>query len=285
MLVTIAMEEETIESEDGTKLWMQSWVSTPQRPCAVFAIVHGLLAHSGLYDWPATELSDRDAAVYAIDLRGHGKSDGERYYVDKMSDYVADVSALVTTAKTRHPGVPVFLLGHSAGGVVSCIYVLDHQHELAGFICESFAHEVPQPDIALAVIKGLSHLAPHAHLLKLKPEDFSRVPAFVERMKTDPLIPRQGYPTQTVAELVRADERLRRDFGKITLPLLIIHGTADRVTKPHGSEVFAECAGSTDKTLTLYEDHVHDLLNDIGKERVLADITEWAFLRARGALL
>ena len=79
--------------------------------------------------------------------------------------------------KAREPGLPVFLLGHSAGGVIACIYALEHQDEIDGLICESFAHEVPAPDFALAVVKGLSRILPHAHALKLKNEDFSRDPA------------------------------------------------------------------------------------------------------------
>ncbi|MBV9948191.1 MAG: alpha/beta hydrolase, partial [Myxococcales bacterium] len=93
--------------------------------------------------------------------------------------------------------------------------------------------------------------------------------------------PKQGYEARTVAELVRADERLRNEFGRFTLPLLILHGTADRAAKPHGSQVFHERAGSTDKTLKLYEGYFHDPLHDLGKERVLADITEWLVAHAR----
>ncbi|MFL5806450.1 MAG: serine aminopeptidase domain-containing protein [Roseiflexaceae bacterium] len=177
-------------------------------------------------------------------------------------------------AKADHPGLPVFLLGHSAGGVVSCIYTLEHQAEIAGFICESFAHEVPAPDFALAVLKGLSHIAPHAHVLKLNNEDFSRDPKVVESMNNDPLIAHEVQPTQTVAEMVRADERLKQEFGRITLPVLILHGTLDKATKPSGSQRF-EMAGSTDKTLKLYEGHFHDLLNDIDKEIVMTDIQQW----------
>ena len=98
--------------------------------------------------------SRRGLAVYALDLRGRGQSDGERFYVEKFADYVSDVATVVTLAKSREPGLPVFLLGHSAGGVVSCIYALDHQAELAGLICESFAFQVPAPDFALAVAQG-----------------------------------------------------------------------------------------------------------------------------------
>ena len=214
-------------------------------------------------------------AVYALDLHGRGQSDGERFYLDRISDYVHDVHAVVALAKSRHPGLPVLLLGHSAGGVVSCVYTLEHQAELAGLICESFAFQVAAPDFALAVVKGLSHLAPHAHVLKLPFADFSRDPQVVRGDERGPAHRGEVQPTKTVAELVRADERLKREFPLITLPVLILHGTADKVTNPKGSQLFFDTAGSADKTLKLYEGHVHDLLNDFGKEQVMADIVAW----------
>jgi alpha-beta hydrolase superfamily lysophospholipase len=134
---------------------------------------------------------------------------------------------------------------------------------------------VPAPDFVLAVLKGVSHIAPHAHVLRLKNEDFSRDPQVVASMNSDPLIENEVQPTLTVAEMVRADERLKREFPRITLPVLILHGTEDRATKPEGSRFFYETAGSSDKALKLYEGHYHDLLNDFGKEIVMADITAW----------
>jgi acylglycerol lipase len=239
------------------------------------AICHGVNSHSGYYTWAAEQLVESGLAVYALDLHGRGQSDGERFYLEKIDDYIADVAALVALAKSREAGLPVFLLGPSAGGVVSCVYTLDHQAELAGLICESFAFQVAAPDFALAVVKGLSHLAPHAHVLKLKNEEFSRDPDVVKAMNDDPLIAHEVQPTRTVAELVRADERLKREFPLITLPVLILHGTADKVTRPGGSQLFYDTAGSADKTLRLYDGHAHDLLNDLDKERVMADITGW----------
>jgi acylglycerol lipase len=214
-------------------------------------------------------------AAYALDLRGRGRSDGERFYVDTFDDYVADVTRFVALARSREPGVPVFLLGHSAGGVVASLFAIDHQAELAGFICESFAYLVPAPDFALAVFKGLSHVAPHAHILHLKNEDFSRDPQAVSAMNADPLIAHETQPTRTLAAMVRADERLKDVFPRITLPVLILHGTADKATKPSGSQFFYDSAGSKDKTLKFYNGGFHDLLNDLGKEKVMADITAW----------
>jgi alpha-beta hydrolase superfamily lysophospholipase len=237
--------------------------------------VPGFNAHSGYYGWVGEQLAARGISAYAIDLRGRGASQGERFFVERFSDYVDDVARLVRLAKSREPGLPVFVLGHSAGGVVSCLYALEQQGELAGLVCESFAYQVPAPEVALSVLKGLSHLAPHAHVLRLKNADFSRDPAAVAKMDRDPLIANEVQPTLTVAELVRADERLKREFSRITLPVLILHGTSDKAAKPAGSQSFYEAAGSSDKTLKLYDGYFHDPLNDLGKERVMTDITDW----------
>jgi len=277
-----SVTEETFPGAGGLNIFFRTW-----RPGGdvrgLVIIVHGFNAHSGYYAWVAEQLVGSGLAVYALDLRGRGRSDGDRFFVEKFEDYVGDVATFVGLAKSREPGLPVFLLGHSAGGVVSCVYTLDHQSEIAGLICESFAFQVPAPDFALAVLKGLSHVAPHAHVLKLPNEAFSRDPKVVEAMNKDPLIANESQPTQTVAAMVRADERLKREFPLITLPLLILHGTSDKATRPAGSRLFYAQAGSKDKTLKLYERDYHDLLNDLDKAVVMADIQRWieAHLPAR----
>lgn len=267
--------DERVESTGGLSLFVRSWRPVQGTPRAVLAIVHGFNSHSGHYAWVAEQAVADGLAVYAVDLRGRGQSDGERYYVDRFADYLNDVHKLVTLARTREPGLPLFLLGHSAGGVIACVYALEHQAELAGLICESFAYQVAAPDFALAVIKGLSHLAPHAHVLKLPNEGFSRDPQVVQALNDDPLIAHEVQPTHTVAEMVRADERLKKEFAALKLPLLVLHGTADRVTMASGSQFFYDKAGAVDKTLKLYDGHVHDLLNDLGKEQVMRDLTDW----------
>jgi acylglycerol lipase len=274
MTMLAQAHEEKIESTKGIRIFVRSW-SPPAAPRAVVVICHGVNSHGGQYTWVGAQFAASGLAAYALDLRGRGKSDGDRFYVEHVADYVADVAGTVKLARARHPGLPVFLLGHSAGGVVSSIYTLEHQTELAGFICESFAFQVPAPGFALAAIKGLSHIAPHLPVLKLKNEDFSRDPRAVEALNNDPLIAHEIQPAITVAALVRADERLREEFPLITLPVLIMHGTDDKATVCHGSQFFYETAGSKDKTLKLYDGHYHDLLNDVGKEGVMADIKAW----------
>jgi len=274
--------EERVTGARGLGIFVRSWLPAAP-PRAVVSICHGFNSHSGYYQWTAEQLVARGFAVYALDLHGRGRSDGERFYLEKTEDYLQDVDALASLARSRHPGLQMFLLGHSAGGVVSSLYTLEHQAELAGFICESFAFQVYAPDFALAALKGLSHLAPHAHVLRLHNEDFSRDQAVVDAMNSDPLIANETQPTLTVAELARADERLKREFPLFTLPLLILHGTADRATKPAGSQLFYDTAGSPDKTLKLYDGHAHDLLNDLDRERVMADIASWIETRVRKA--
>jgi acylglycerol lipase len=276
------MNEERVEGSGGLKIFVRSW-RPDGKARGVVAICHGVNSHSGYYTWAAEQFVASGLAVYALDLHGRGKSDGERFYLESIGDYVSDVDTLVKLAKSREPGLPVYLIGHSAGGVISCVYTLEHQAELAGLVCESFAFQVAAPDFAVAVVKGLSHLAPHAHVLRLKNEEFSRDPVAVQAMNDDPLIANEVQPTKTVAELARADDRLEREFPLITLPVLILHGTADKVTRPGGSQLFYDTAGSTDKTLKLYDGHVHDLLNDIDKEKVMGDIKRWIEARLPAA--
>jgi acylglycerol lipase len=273
-VLTPTAHEENISGSSGLSIFVRSWRPHDDAR-AVVVICHGLNAHSGQYQWVGEQFAAVGLAVYALDLRGRGRSDGERFYVDKFADYVSDVATAIALAKAREPGLSVYLLGHSAGGVVSCIYTLEHQSELAGLICESFAFQIPAPDFAIAVLKGISHLAPHAHVVKLHNEDFSRDPEVVLSMNADPLIAHEVQPTQTAAEMARSDDRLKREFSLMTLQVLILHGTLDKVTKPSGSQLFYETAGSADKTLKLYEGYYHDLLHDIGKEEVMADITGW----------
>lgn len=274
----VQAKEETVAGASGS-LFVRSWVD-PDRVRASLVICPGFNSHSGYYSWVAEQTAAAGYATYAVDLRGRGKSEGERFYVETFADYVADLGAAVTLAKMRAPSAPLFLLGHSAGGVICSLYVLDHGAEVAGFVCEDFAFEVPAPDVALAVLKGISHFAPHAHSLTLKNADFSRDPQAVAAMNADPLIAGEAQPFATMAAIVRADERLKRDLAEIKTPLFIIHGTEDKAAKPSGSQHLYERASSADKTLKLYEGRYHDPLNDLGREEVMADILSWLERRA-----
>lgn len=267
-------DEASFQSSKGVRIFYREW--QPQgEPRAVVVICHGVNSHGGQYLWPAERLAERGFAVLALDLRGRGRSEGPRFYVEDVADYVADVAGTIAIAKAHYPGRKLFLLGHSAGGVTSATYVLDHQAEIDGFICESFAYQVPAPGFALAIIRLLGRWLPRLRVLKLKSADFSRDPDWVRVLNADPLIKDEKQPAATVAALLRAGDRLRTGFPTITLPVFILHGTADKATVPKGSEFFHRTAGSTDKTLKLYEGHAHDLLADYGKDEVVADVINW----------
>src|ERR1700741_2555168 len=268
------MKESTFAGVGGLKIFTRSGQPEGQTR-GVVVIVPGLNSHSGQYVWVGEQFATNDLAAYAIDLPGRGRSEGERYYVEKMEDYTDDVATLVRTAKSENPGLPVFLLGHSAGGVVSCVYTLDHQSEIDGLICESFAYDLPVPGFVLSLLKGFDYIAPHVHVYTLKNENFSRDPLVVEAMKNDPLIKGESEATQTAKVMIDAARRLNKEFPLIKLPVLILHGTEDKATNPSGSQCFYDTTGSTDKTLKLYEGHYHDLLNDVDKEVVMADINGW----------
>jgi len=195
--------------------------------------------------------------------------------VKHFDDYLADVQSLLDVARTREPGLPVFLLGHSAGGVIASAYTLAHQDELAGLICESYAFQVPAPAAVLSLVRWLSGPFPTLRVLKLPNKEFSRLSEVVKALNADPLIANEKQTALTVAQMLVGIDRLRRGFPTLRLPVLVMRGTADKVTVPAGSQVFQDNAGSADKPLLLYKDHAHDLLNDLGREEVIGDIQRW----------
>jgi alpha-beta hydrolase superfamily lysophospholipase len=264
----------------GGKIFTRHW--EPESAAkANLVLCHGVNSHGGQYIRAGEAFAARGFAVTALDLRGRGKSDGERFYIDSIDDYVSDLALAIELGRSKHPDLPLYLLGHSAGGVTAVTYALDHQDKLNGLICESFAFRVYAPNFALKLLEAVDHIAPHAHVLKLKMEDFSRDPEWVAQLNADPLTKDEVQPVGTVAAFARAGERFEREFERITLPVLILHGTADKATRPDGSQEFFDKAGSTDKSLKFYEGHYHDLLNDLGREEVFDDIVTWIDGRVR----
>ena len=268
-----AFSEQWLDGGAG-RLFIRHW-EPRHEPRANLVICHGVNSHGGQYLRAGEEFAAKGFAVTVLDLRGRGKSDGERFYVDAVADYVDDLSRTIELARTYHPDLPLYLLGHSAGGVTSVAYTLDFQDRIDGLICESFAFRVFAPNFALKLLEGASHVLPHAHVLRLKMEDFSRDPDWVAQLNADPLTEGEVQPVQTVAALARAGERFEREFPRIKLPILILHGTSDHATRPDGSQQFFDEAGSTDKVLKLYDGYYHDLLNDLGREAVMDDIVTW----------
>ena len=264
----------TFTNHQGQNIYYRNWLSGT-KPKGIVLIVHGFNSHSEYYQNFADNLSQNDYEVYAIDLPGRGLSDGERYYIDDYKEIIEDIDQLVSIATAPYPTLPLFLFGHSAGGVFASVYAQLHQAKLEGLICESFAFHLPAPRFALATIKFLSRVIPHVRLIKLNNSDFSRDKSVVYKMDHDPLLANEKQPIKTMQQLLLASEYLKTKMSDIHLPLLILHGTADKATLPSGSEYFMENASSADKQLKLYEGHYHDLLNDKYNGIIFRDILRW----------
>lgn len=266
--------EDTFEGVGGLKIATRSW--RPEGSVrGIMILIHGFNSHSGYFAWAAEQFAGNGFAVYALDHRGRGKSEGERFYVEKFSDWLEDVDKLVDIARSENRGVPIYMLGHSAGGVIASSYVFEHQSEIAGLICESFAFDVGLPHLVQLALEGASYLIPHLPVYSLKNEIFSRDPNVIAQMNNDPLIANEKQPAETASEVLKAAARLGENMPNFNVPVFIIHGTEDKATRPEGSQYFYDNVGSADKTLKLYEGGYHDLLNDIDKELVMADILAW----------
>ena len=264
----------SFSNNQGDQVFYQNWING-HKPKGIVIIVHGLNSHSEYYHDFAEQLNENKYEVYALDLRGRGRSEGERFYISDYHDVIADIDQLVDIARCEHVSQHIFLFGHSAGGVFASVYAVLHQTKLKGLICESFAFHLPVPGFALAVIKFLGYIIPHTRLVKLNNEDFSRDKLVVERMNSDPLLRNEKQPAKTMQQLLLAGEYLKKQMPHISLPVLILHGTADKATSPSGSQYFMENASSTDKQLKLYEGHYHDLLNDKYNGIIMNDIVRW----------
>jgi acylglycerol lipase len=268
----------TFRNKKGQQIFYRNW-KTGANPKGIILLIHGLNSHSGYFRSFALQLNKINVEVYAMDIVGRGQSDGERYYISAYSDIVNDIDQLTDIAKSANPVAPVFLFGHSAGGVFAAVYAVQHQDKLKGLISASFAFQIPAPAFALSTMKVLGYLIPHARVVKLNNEDFSRDTAIVSTMNNDLLLAKEKQPTRTMQQLILADEYLKKRIPELKLSLFILHGTADKVTKPVGSQYFMVHASSNDKQLNLYDGYCHDLINDKDNDRVIGDIIDWLYKR------
>jgi alpha-beta hydrolase superfamily lysophospholipase len=269
--------ETSYTTHDGLKLYLQAWM--PENPKAGILLVHGLGEHSGRYGHIVEKLNELGVAVFTFDGRGHGKSvEGKpTAYFDSFEDYLKDIDALFGKVKVFLPGLPVFLYGHSMGGGLVAAYVLKFKPEAKGVIMSSPAiKEAEGTSYLLITISGLiNRLLPKLKVLKLDIAGISRIPGEVEKYKKDPLIYQENIPARTGYELFQMIQLIQREAGNFDLPFLLIHGDADRLTNPKGSEMLAKEAKSSDKTFKIFPGGYHELINDADREEVMQVIVDW----------
>lgn len=267
-------EELRFDTKDGVSLFYQSWRPQKGEPKAAVLLVHGLKDHSDRYEVFARELVEHGYAVHALDLRGHGDSAGDRVWVDRFDDYLDDVEAALDRVRAREGARPVFLFGHSMGGAVVTLYALTRTPKPAGLVLSAAALKVGASGFTQGSTKALSALFPKLAVFSLDDEKFSRDPAVVGAMRSDPLVYDKSAPARTAAEVIRAVDRIREHAAELDVPVLALHGTADEVTPPEGSKELVEAARG-DKTLKLYASLYHDLLHEPERAAVVADIVAW----------
>src|SRR5262249_3006374 len=202
--------------------------------------------YSAHYTALAERLVSHGYAVYAFDLRGHGRSRGDRAYVNDFDEYLDDLDVFLDRVKKREPNRPLFLFGHSMGGAIVTLYTITHKPELKGLLLSGAALKVGS-DISsflVGVTKIIAAIGPDLPVMELEDEAFARDPAVVREMSADPFILHIKGPAQTAAEVLRAIERIQASMESLTVPVLILHGEADRLTNPEGSKELNQRAGS-----------------------------------------
>ena len=278
------VQESSFAGAGGVQIFWRAWVpespdATPPRAAVV--LVHGAGEHSGRYTHVASALTAGGAAVWALDHRGHGRSDGPRALIDRAGNAVEDVNRLVGLARDAHPGVPVFVLGHSMGAMLALGWAARHGDGAQGLILSGALAALPETPAAVQRVgRALSVLAPRAPLIAIDAELISRDPAVVGAYRADPLVHHGRLPARTAAEIADTVAGLPEAVSAISLPSLIMYGTDDRLCPPAGSLMVAERIGSSDVTVRAYEGLFHEIFNEPERERVLDDLLGWISTRS-----
>lgn len=264
-----------IQGTGGLKLHYEQVV--PENPIAWVLIVHGWGEHCGRYAHVIERLVSEHYGVITYDQRGHGRSEGLSTYVDRFSDYVDDLKLVYDHASGIALDKPVFILAHSVGGLVTCHFCLVHKPSLRGVILSAASLKVNR-DFSpfLQKISGvISAILPKLATVKLDSTLLSRDPAIIQKALKDPLHYKGGIRARTGAEVLKATRWMVTHTHEFTLPVLVLHGGADQIAETEGSIKFHQVCGSEDKSLKVYPESYHEIMNDVNKEEVIEDILTW----------
>lgn len=269
--------ELTFQGTGGTPLYAQRWRPISGRVRGVVIIHHGLADHSARYASFAERLVRAGYAVWAYDMRGHGRSAGPRVSIDEIDELTEDLDTFVALVRTQEPGAPLFLFGHSLGGLATALYAIEHQPDVAGVILSAPGIAFDLPGFALGALRFAAALAPNAPLLDTPHAQFSSSAEVIADMDRDPLIEAPKGPARTSRSALDGVHRIWSHPERLAASLLALHGTGDKVVAPVASRELVARAGARDRTLRLYEDLQHDLLHEPagGGERVTQDVVAW----------
>ena len=274
--------ETSWKARDGLDIFAQGWEPTVLVPKAVVCLVHGLGEHSSRYAHVAEAFGKEGFILFGADLRGHGRSGGPRGHISSFEDFMQDIDMLFEQARQRYPGLPLFLYGHSLGGIQVLHYGLTRKPDVKGVIATSSGLHtaIEKQTLKVMIVKMLGSLLPTVALPSgLDSKTISRDEKVVQAYNNDPLVHDKislgfgkvmlGITSWTLAHA-----------GEFSLPLLLLHGKADALAFPSSSTEFA--APLKEKcTLVLWEDAYHELHNEPEKEEVFKTMTLWMDARMR----
>ena len=269
-------KEGTIKGIRGANIFYQYW-SPEEHARAKLVIVHGLAEHSGRYMNVVNHFVPAGYAVYGVDHIGHGRSDGDRVYVDRFQDYTTTLATYIDMIHDWQPDKPIFLIGHSMGGLIGAAYLLEHQHGLSGAVLSGPGIKVPD-NISRTVIfmgKILSKILPRVGILQLDSNGVSRDPAVVDAYVNDPLVYTGKVTARLGAEMLKTMQDVTKSASRINLPLTIVQGGNDILIDPGGAQLLYDSVSSEDKAIKIYEGFYHEVFNDPGHEQVLNDVWKW----------
>jgi acylglycerol lipase len=268
--------EGTFRGVKDFELYYLAWLPEAA-PKAVLLVVHGLAEHIGRYKNLVNYFLPRSYAIYGFDLRGHGKSPGRKGYTDRFIDYIDDVKIFFDKVRQENAGKKIFIIGHSMGGLIATSYVIQHQDDMAGLVLSGPTLKVGTSisPVTIVLARLLSVLVPKMGVAVLDASAISRDKAVVDAYINDPLVYRGKTSARLGAELLNTIRSIPVLMDRITLPLLIMYGGADRLSNPSGSRMLHQKAGSKDKTLKVYDGLCHEIFNEPEHEKVMADMDAW----------
>jgi alpha-beta hydrolase superfamily lysophospholipase len=261
---------------NGNQIHLIDW--DIEKPSAILLIVHGYAEHCFRYDHVAKFFNTHSFHVRSFDFYGHGKSEGLEGYVSDFDVYVSELEEITARTKADFPEIPIFILGHSMGGVVTGIAAA--KKRLSGIDKIIFSNPglditSNQPAILVALIRLLAPIVPKLKTTKLDSEFISRDPIVREKYDTDPLNYRKGARPGFANEFDKAGQWLREHAEKIDQHVYLNYSLTDKVVNPKASEIFYDQISSEDKTKSQYEGLYHELLNEPEKEEVMENILKW----------
>ena len=264
----------TFTTRDGTGLLERTWTVASPKACVV--VVHGYGEHCGRYGHVAERFNEEGFSVYSYDQRGHGKSPGKMGTVadfDLLSD---DLDDFLREVRRLAGDVPIFLFGHSMGGLVLAVFAIKHSPDVRGLLFSSAGVKAADVSPALRIIATvLARIMPDQPVRELDISGLSRVPEVVDRYNKDPLVYHGKIGARTGRAMMKAIDFVGLHLGEITLPFIAMHGTKDRLVPYSASELLYAQAGSKDKSLKLYEGAYHEVFNDLGSNQFMDDAVNW----------